>query len=80
MQPADTRHAMEEVPAQQEEARKKAACRFCGSDRVYRLYREGFLQMRFYPLLGLYPWRCKACSASMMLRKRKQAKRVVPTA
>ncbi len=62
--------------AQKGTARAKVICRFCGSDRVYRLFREGFLQKGIYPIFGFYPWRCKNCTAHMMLRKRKRPKRV----
>ncbi len=63
--------------AQQGKVLGEVICRFCGSDRVYRLYREGFLQTRIYPLLGFYPWRCKTCATSMMLHKRKKERRTV---
>ena len=49
-------------------------CRKCGSDRVYRVEREGFMQEKIYPLFGYYPWRCKICRDHVMLRKRKRAR------
>jgi hypothetical protein len=49
-------------------------CRHCGSDRVFRVYRQGFLQERIYPILGFYPWKCKVCGANMILRKRRRSK------
>jgi len=49
-------------------------CRYCGSRKVYRLYREGFWQERIFPLLGFYPWKCKICSANMLLHKRTRSK------
>ena len=61
--------------AQQGRSRERVACRFCGSDKVFRLEREGFLRMRIYPLFGFYPWRCKGCASNMMLHKRRLAKR-----
>ena len=49
-------------------------CRECGSGRVYRVKREGFLQERIYPLFGFYPWRCMTCREPMMLHKRNRAR------
>jgi hypothetical protein len=58
-----------------EPSKDRVYCRYCGSDHVYRLYREGFLQEKIYPLFGFYPWRCKVCSAMMMLHRRRIRKR-----
>lgn len=55
-------------------ARTRTCCKKCGSERIYRLFREGYLQEKIYPILGFYPWRCKACKHSMMLRKRKNSR------
>ena len=49
-------------------------CTRCGSDRVFRLFREGFLRKKIYPLFGYYPWKCRICGAEMMLRKRRRAR------
>lgn len=57
--------------AHPERSKDRVHCRYCGSDKVFRLYREGFLQERVFPLLGFYPWRCKICSANMLLHKRR---------
>jgi len=46
-------------------------CKMCGSSRVFRVFRQGFLQEKVYPLFGYYPWRCRSCRGAMMLRKRK---------
>lgn len=48
-------------------------CRKCGSSRVLRVYRKGFMQERIYPHFGYYPWRCMSCGDHVMLRKRKRA-------
>lgn len=48
-------------------------CKKCGSDRVFRVYRNGFMQERIYPHFGYYPWRCMSCGDHVMLRKRKRA-------
>jgi hypothetical protein len=60
--------------AQQRKVRGEVMCRFCRSGRVYRIYREGFLQRRIYPLFGFYPWRCRTCKTSVMLHKRTNEK------
>jgi hypothetical protein len=52
-------------------ARDQVYCKHCGSHQVFRIFREGYLQEKIYPLFGFYPWRCKACRTSMMLHKRK---------
>ncbi len=65
---------------QQGNVRGEVICRFCGSDRVFRLYREGFLQRHVYSLFGFYPWRCKTCAARMILHKRKKERRTMPPA
>jgi DNA-directed RNA polymerase subunit RPC12/RpoP len=49
-------------------------CQKCGSGRVYRVEREGFMQERIYPLFGYYPWRCELCGVYMMLKKRNRAR------
>ena len=54
--------------------KERVHCRKCGSDRVYRVEREGFIQKWIYPQFGYYPWRCKICRDHVMLRKRKRAR------
>ena len=51
-------------------ANERVLCDECGSDKVHRIFRKGFLQKRIYSLLGFYPWRCKQCGLCLMLRKR----------
>jgi hypothetical protein len=37
-------------------------CRCCGAhDSLRREERRGFLQRRFFPRFGLFPWECKLC-------------------
>lgn len=55
-------------------AKERVHCQECGSDRVYRLSREGYFQEKIYPLFGYYPWRCKRCGVHVMLRKRERVK------
>ena len=40
-----------------------------------RVTRIGFLQKRFYPLFGLFPWECNTCREVKLLKKRGQRKR-----
>jgi hypothetical protein len=54
--------------------KERVHCRKCGSNRVYRVEREGFMQEKIYPLFGYYPWCCKICKDHVMLRKRKRAR------
>jgi DNA-directed RNA polymerase subunit RPC12/RpoP len=49
-------------------------CKRCGSSRIFRLHRQGFLRKQIYPLFGYYPWKCKTCSEEMMFRHRKRSK------
>jgi hypothetical protein len=56
------------------QAKGKACCKHCGSERLFRIFREGYLQEKIYPIFGYYPWRCKACKRYMMLRKRKNSR------
>ncbi len=50
-------------------------CRACGAKRLRRILRQGFMQLRIYPLFGYYPWECAACRKIVMLRKRHQRRR-----
>jgi predicted RNA-binding Zn-ribbon protein involved in translation (DUF1610 family) len=45
-------------------------CEKCGSDKVRRVYRKGFLQETIYPIFGYYPWKCMRCGEKVFLRKR----------
>jgi ribosomal protein L40E len=36
-------------------------CRKCGADALRRENRQGFLQLKVFPLFGLYPWECVVC-------------------
>lgn len=53
-------------------------CKYCRSQRVFRVYRQGFFQVKIYPLFGFYPWMCKTCSAYMLLHKRKPSAKQTP--
>lgn len=45
-------------------------CEACGSDRVYRIERKGFLRRKVFPMFGLYPWQCRDCGHRLMMRMR----------
>jgi hypothetical protein len=44
-------------------------CRKCGCDALRREPRNGFLQMKVYPMFGLYPWECMMCRNVLLYRK-----------
>jgi predicted RNA-binding Zn-ribbon protein involved in translation (DUF1610 family) len=67
------RDALAGKPVEMDAHKVRVHCQKCGSDRVYRLEREGFMQKKIYPLFGYYPWRCKICREHVMLHKRKRA-------
>lgn len=45
-------------------------CSTCGSTRLRRLEREGFLQSKVYSFFGYYPWRCSTCKTSFLMKRR----------
>ena len=49
-------------------------CPDCGGKRVRRVERKGFMQKHVYPWFGLFPWYCRECRQSFMLRKRYRTK------
>jgi DNA-directed RNA polymerase subunit RPC12/RpoP len=51
-------------------AKERVFCQECGSDRVVRVHRKGYMQEKIYPMFGYYPWRCMRCGWRVMLRKR----------
>ncbi len=63
-----------ELDAEKSIEKAPVYCTVCGSDRMRRVHRKGFLQLNIYPLLGYYPWRCGACGVRAMLRKRHRTK------
>lgn len=54
--------------------RERVCCQRCGTGKVRRVFRDGFLQTNIYPLLGYYPWRCTQCGQVVMLRKRRRVR------
>jgi predicted RNA-binding Zn-ribbon protein involved in translation (DUF1610 family) len=45
-------------------------CPVCGHRALFRCERKGFLQSRFYPVFGFYPWSCISCRRTRLLRLR----------
>ncbi len=45
-------------------------CRGCGGHHLRRVGRNGFLQVKLFPLFGYYPWECSACRRTQLLRQR----------
>jgi DNA-directed RNA polymerase subunit RPC12/RpoP len=54
--------------------REQVVCQKCGSGKVQRVFRDGFLQQVVYPLFGFYPWRCTTCGSRTLRRKRRRRK------
>ena len=50
-------------------------CPACGCNRMHRMERKGFMQLKVYPLFGYYPWECGACRQPFMIRKRHKRRR-----
>jgi hypothetical protein len=44
-------------------------CVKCGIE-MRRLTRESFLQRRFLPLFGFFPWECPICRKPILLKRR----------
>jgi hypothetical protein len=43
-------------------------CRHCGSGRLRRLNRRGWMQTSLLPLLGIFPWECVICRNRVFCR------------
>jgi len=48
----------------------KPLCPDCETLRMRRLPRVGFCQLKFWPLLGMYPWECPTCRKLRLVRYR----------
>jgi hypothetical protein len=77
LQQGTTTEPLAEELAKTGGAKRRIHCSHCGSHRIFRVFRQGYLQEKIYPFFGFYPWKCKTCSGCMMLRLREspQAKR-----
>jgi ssDNA-binding Zn-finger/Zn-ribbon topoisomerase 1 len=56
------------------DVKERVHCEECGSDKVLRVSRQGFLRAKIYPMFGYYPWRCSRCGRDVLLRKRRRSK------
>ena len=65
---------VQEVPTEKivkaSSRREKISCERCGSEKMHRVFREGFLQQHIYPFFGYFPWRCKTCGNLALMHKR----------
>ena len=50
--------------------KERVYCQVCGSHKVRRIFRKGYMQKKIYPVFGYFPWRCLSCGKRVMLRKR----------
>jgi hypothetical protein len=46
----------------------KRVCKECGSERLRRLNRRGWAQVRLLPILGFFPWECTLCRTRTFCR------------
>ena len=67
---ATTQQVLAAELAQNARTWERIYCGRCGSDRVYRIQRVGFLREKIFPLFGVYPWECRLCRKDVLLRKR----------
>jgi hypothetical protein len=67
---ADSQLVVETVAEEKVEKNHRAVCPRCGIDYLRRMSRSGFLQRVIYPIFGYYPWRCRVCRGSYMIKKR----------
>ena len=49
-------------------------CKHCGSGRIFRVFRQGYMQEKIYPLFGYYPWKCRGCRGYSLLHLRKRSR------
>ena len=50
-------------------------CPKCANTATRRMKRRGLVQLRVYPLLGLYPWECTSCRTLFRDKNRGKLKR-----
>ena len=48
----------------------EVTCPTCRAAVAMRVNRNGFLQRRVLGLFGVYPWKCGACGAAFLYRRR----------
>jgi DNA-directed RNA polymerase subunit RPC12/RpoP len=57
------------------EKRHGVQCPRCDSRYLTRTSREGFLEGKVYSMFGYFPWHCKGCGGSFLIKKRGQPAR-----
>jgi hypothetical protein len=50
--------------------RSSVTCSTCKATAAMRINRNGFLQRKVLGLVGIYPWKCGACGAVFLYRRR----------
>jgi hypothetical protein len=45
-------------------------CPKCLCNRMHRLRRTGFVELKVAPFFGYFPWRCSDCKIELFLRER----------
>ena len=45
-------------------------CPGCGNFGLRRVVRRGFLQSKFFSIIGIFPWECSYCRNHFLIRKR----------
>jgi ribosomal protein L37AE/L43A len=48
----------------------KLQCPKCKERQMARIARRGFLRVRIFPLVGLFPWQCAMCGTERLRFKR----------
>jgi predicted nucleic acid-binding Zn ribbon protein len=68
----ETQTAASVVQKVQESSR--VFCPECGSKRLRRVERRGFMQKHVFAWFGYFPWHCRECRKYSLLRKRNRSK------
>ena len=70
MEIADSEQVIAPVVKVKVQSSHRAECPRCCIDYLRRKPRKGILQKVLYPIFGYYPWRCRVCKGSYIIRKR----------
>jgi len=52
------------------QATNRTSCKRCNSLRTNRLARQSYFERYIAPFFGLYPWKCRDCRHSFLVRRR----------
>lgn len=70
----DLPHVADDATGESAATKGGVLCPRCGSDRIRRIERKGFLQRKVYPIFGYFPWRCSQCRAHVLMMRRRLRK------